>query len=133
MPQIAKGGKWVFGWVIVGRNCDIRIPPEAYREYGFQPGETVIITRGSLRSGGIGLGRVEKLASTPLQSRFIGETRIEAGEQVILPPSVGIFPGERLLVVRGSGLALSFLKHGPICAEALKHPEIEVFISSLEG
>lgn len=133
MPQIAKGGKWVFGWVVVGWNCDIRIPPEAYREYGFQSGETVIIIRGSLRSGGIGIGKVEKLASTPLQSRFIGQSRIEAGEQVTLPATAGIVPGERLLVVRGSGLALSFLKHGPICEEALKHPEIEVFNASLEG
>ena len=42
MPQITKGGKWVFGWVVVGQNRQIVIPPEAYAEYGFQPGEAVI-------------------------------------------------------------------------------------------
>ena len=36
MPQLVKGGKWVFGWIVVGRLKKIRIPPEAYNEYGFQ-------------------------------------------------------------------------------------------------
>jgi hypothetical protein len=127
MPQLAKGGKWVFGWVVVGKNCKISIPPEAYTEYGFREGETVLIIRGSRRSGGIGLGRVEKLIKTPLRSRFIGQTTIDDGWRVTLPPEAGILPGERLLVVRGSGLALSFLQCGPIYDEAIRHPEIEIF------
>jgi hypothetical protein len=44
-----------------------------------------------------------------------------------LPSALGFQPGERLLVVRGSGLALGFVPRGPIYEEALRHTEIEVF------
>jgi len=97
MPQLTKGGKWVFGWGIVGQEGEIRIPPEAYSECGFQPGEPVIFILGSQRSGGFGV------------------------------KTLAIQPGERLLVVRGSGLALGFLQQGPIYEEAQHHPQIEVF------
>ena len=36
MPQLAKGGKWVFGWVLVGPHGEVTIPPEAWDEYGLQ-------------------------------------------------------------------------------------------------
>jgi hypothetical protein len=47
MPQLAKGGKWVFGWVVVGKRRSITIPPDAYREHGFRPGDEVVFLRGS--------------------------------------------------------------------------------------
>lgn len=127
MPQLAKGGKWVFGWVVLGQNYELCIPPEAYSEYGFQPGEVIAFIRGSRRSGGFGLGRRERLALSPIRSRILAEGTMGEQMQVILPKTLGIQPGEHLLVVRGSGLALSFLQQGPICDEALRHPEVEVF------
>jgi hypothetical protein len=127
MPQLAKGGKWVFGWVVVGQQGEVRIPPEAYSEYGFQPGEPVIFIRGSQRSGGFGLGRGEGLALSPIRSRIFESGNMGAQMQVILPKTLAIEPGVRLLVVRGSGLALGFLQQGPIYEEALRHPEIEMF------
>ena len=48
-------------------------------------------------------------------------------ERVAFPNAVGFQPGERVLVVRGSGLALGFIQRGPIYEEALRHPEIEMF------
>jgi len=108
MPQLAKGGKWVFGWCLAGPTCDLQIPPEAYIEYGFQQGEAAIILRGSRRSEGIAIGRLAKLQGSILQSRFVGEITIGTNGRVTLPPEAGIQPGERLLVVRGSGLALGF-------------------------
>lgn len=36
-----------------------------------------------------------------------------------------IEPGDNLLAVRGSGLALGFIVQGPIIEEAKKHPELE--------
>lgn len=128
MPQIAKGGKWVFGWVIAGKNREIRIPSSAYQEYGFQTGEMAILLRGSRRSGGFGIGKMEKLEGTILKSRFFGHTVFKPGEQVILPIEVGIEPGDRLLAVRGSNFALGLLKFGPIVEEAMKHPEVDEFL-----
>ncbi len=127
MPQLAKGGKWIFGWCSVGPARQIRIPPEAYTEYGFKPGENAIILRGSKRSGGISLGRAAVLAGSILQSRCLGQTTMGAEGCFVLPIEIGILPGECLLVVRGSGLALGFLQCGPIYEEALKHPEIKRF------
>jgi hypothetical protein len=127
MPQLAKGGKWVFGWVIVGPGNEEHIPQAAYHEYGFQAGELVVFTRGSRRSGGFGVGKHERLALSPIHSRILEEGSMREGMKVCLPQSLQIQPGEKLLAVRGSGLALFFLQQGPIYAEALRHPEIEGF------
>lgn len=130
MPQLVKGGKWVFGWVIIGPSGEVLIPPAAFTEYGFQPGETILIIRGSQRSGGVGIGRPEKLENSPLQSRYIGQAMISANGWVALPPATSVHSGERLLVVRGSRLALGFLQRGPIYKEALKHLDIETFAAA---
>ena len=39
----------------------------------------------------------------------------------------GIRIGDKLLVIRGSGMALAFAVRGPIVQEANKHPELEIF------
>ena len=128
MPQLAKGGKWVFGWVVVGPGREVCVPPKAYSEYGFRPGDVVFFMKSSRRSGGFGLGKQEILAASPILSRRLAQGIVTSEGLVHLPPEVAIQPGERLLVVRGSGLALGFLQHGPICDEALRHPELETFI-----
>jgi hypothetical protein len=133
MPQLVKGGKWVFGWVIVGPRGQVRIPPAAIAEYGFQVEDIVFLARGSRRSGGFGIGRLEKVAKSPLQARFTVQAKISKDGDVALPPEMGIRPGERLLVVRGSGLALSFVQYGPIFETVLKHPDIETFGGSMEN
>jgi hypothetical protein len=126
MPQLEKGGKWVFGWVVVQPGTKITVPPEAYREYGFQAGEEILFTRGSRRSGGFGIGRAEK-APALLRKRVLAQGWMGRRGQVVLPSEVEAQVGDQLLAVRGSGLALGFLAQGPIYEEALKHPELEVF------
>jgi hypothetical protein len=129
MPQLVKGGKWVFGWVVVGPDREIRIPPEAYAEYGYQAGEEVVFLAGSRTSGGFSIGRPERLAHSkiPLEKRAFARGRIGDGGRVVLPPETGAEPGQRLLAGRGSGLALGFLRYGPIFEEALRHNELQVF------
>ena len=127
MPQLAKGGKWVYGWCVVGLKNEIHIPPDASMAYGFQPGETVRFTRGSRSSGGFGIANPGKLATSRLRGRFIGQARMGAYGCVALPGEVNVQPGERLLVVCGSWLALGFVKRGLIFDEALLHDEIQVF------
>jgi hypothetical protein len=127
MPQLVKGGKWAFGWVRVGPQRGLAIPPEAWVEYGFQPGEEAVFLRGSRTSGGFGLSTPRLLGprGEPWQARILARSRIEAEGWVELPAEVGIGPGTRLLAVRGSGRALGFVARGPIYDEALKHPELE--------
>jgi hypothetical protein len=129
MPQLVKGGKWFFGWIVFGPNGEGPIPPTAFDEYGFGPGERVIFLRGSQRLGGVGVARRETLTlcRVPLFKRAFGESLIDKNRRVIFPTKAGCQKGERLLVVRGSGWALGFLQRGPIYEEAVRHPEIEVF------
>jgi len=54
MPGLVKGGKWVYGWVVIGPEGEITIPPEAWREFGFQAGGEAVFTPGSRRSGRFG-------------------------------------------------------------------------------
>lgn len=106
MPQLVKGGKWVFGWVVVGNQQQITIPPDAFAEYGFQPGETVLFLHGSLRSGGFSVGKLEKLkkSKVPIQQHAFAQGKIKPDGQVELPTEAGTQPGDRLLVVRGSAI-----------------------------
>jgi len=132
MPQLTKGGKWVFGWCVVGEEGAIQIPPEACAEYGFLQGDVVIFLTGSRRSGGVIVGHIEKFAedAAMLLRRSIGRGVIGENKRINIPPRLGIQPGERLLAVRGSGLALSFVRHGPIIEEAVLHTNIVEFATS---
>jgi hypothetical protein len=129
MPQLVKGGKWVFGWVIVGPGRELVIPPAAWDEYQFQVGDEVTFIPGSRRSGGFGLTHARLLAGgpAPLQMRALALSRVDEVGRVVLPSVVGVQPDGRLLAVRGSGRALGFVARGPIYEEALRHPELACF------
>jgi len=128
MPQLVKGGKWVFGWVIVGLQGELAIPPEAWEEYGFQAGEEAAFLPGSRSSGGFGLSTPRLLAPAAgrLQPRILARGHIGESRQIMVPPAVGMRPVSRLLAVRGSGRALGFVARGPIYDEAMQHPELEI-------
>lgn len=155
MPQLVKGGKYTFGWSRVGKKGRIGVPPEALEEYGLQESETLILVPGSQTSGGFGLGTPDSMAESPLGAvadllSKPGESQASAGEVlwhrqkpycwvelrnggVTLPPTAleayGVRPGDTLLVIRGSGLAIAFAVRGPIVEEARNHGELEVFES----
>lgn len=131
MPQLVKGGKWIFGWAVVGEADRLPIPPAAWDEYGFYDGDTAIFVRGSAHSGGFSIS-TPTLWSTTFDSwegnpRVLGLGTLTAPHQAVLPPEVGVETGDRLLVIRGSGIGLGFSAQGRIYAEALNHPEIEIF------
>jgi hypothetical protein len=136
MPQLVKGGKWVYGWAIVGPGNELPIPLQAWQEYGFQAGTEAVLVRGSRHSGGFGVGTAALLerfggARERLGGRIFGRGRFVRARFVregfaSLPPEVDVSSGQRLLVVRGSGRALGFVACGPIYEEALRHPELRV-------
>lgn len=154
MPQLVKGGKYVFGLAEVGKTGRITIPPEAAAEYGFNDGDRVILINGSRRSGGFGVTKTSLLKESPLatlvkavpglaeyrlpenttvetRGHRLGWTTIRPNGCLYLPEETlleyGISPGDKLAVGRGSGLALAFIARGPIHEEAMKHPELEWF------
>jgi hypothetical protein len=132
MPQLVKGGKWAYGWVVVGPKGELIIPPEAWREYKFQAGEETVFTPGSRRSGGFGLSTPKLMAV--ISERFeggefrtLGRGRFDEERKTMVPSEVGVKSGDRLLAVRGSRYGLGFVAQGPIYEEALKHPNLEIF------
>lgn len=135
MPQLVKGAKWCFGWVVVTPMLRLTIPPEAWDEYRFQPGDDALFFPGSRTSGGYGLSTPHLVSefSNNLTGEFSDRSiaRGRFGNGVVqLPPELSLKPGERLLAVRGSGLALGLLTKGLIFAEACKHPDLEIFDES---
>jgi bifunctional DNA-binding transcriptional regulator/antitoxin component of YhaV-PrlF toxin-antitoxin module len=153
MPQIVKGGKYVFGWSRVGTGGEIVVPGEALDEYNFKESQRLILVPGSRTSGGFGLGTVEAFKGSPV-GRLL-ETHPElanhsANEGAVVEASGkafcwvnlcggsitapletlerhGVAAGDKLLVVRGSGLAIGFIVRGPIVGEAERHAELEMF------
>jgi bifunctional DNA-binding transcriptional regulator/antitoxin component of YhaV-PrlF toxin-antitoxin module len=152
MPQLVKGGKYVFGWSRVSESGRIVIPQDAYAEYGYRDGEAVILMSGSRTSGGFSLIRESKFRESPVSIRFRGitaarmsefrdaksmkvgsryvcRTRIR-GRGITLPHETlldfGTAEGSMLLVGRGSGLGPGFIARGPIVEEAKKHDELKI-------
>ena len=154
MPQIVKGGKYLFGWSKVAPQGKIKIPPEAFDEYKLKLDENVIIFSGSKSSGGFGLSSV-RILKTSVMKDFIDKNRalinyeIPEGEiikfknrkfcwlkihddrSILLPEQIlntfGIKKNSSVLSGRGSHLAIAFITKGPIFNEAIKHPEIRIF------
>ncbi len=134
MPRLVKGGKWVYGWVIITEEGRLRLPESAQQHYGFKVGDRVFAIRGSCRSGGFGLTK-QALLTGGMVLKHIAEfivdekgcIQLQAEDQIHL----GLCAPVQLLVVRGSRIALGFVAKGPIYEEALKHQEL-VIVSSEE-
>ena len=132
MPQLVKGGKWAYGWVVVGPSREVAVPPDAWREFGFQAGDEAVFTPGSRGSGGFAVSTPVLMAQVSgrlggAALAVLGRGRFEAGGRVRVPPEVDVRPGDRLLAVRGSRYGLGFVARGRIYEEALRHPELESF------
>ena len=52
MPQLNKGGKFVFGLSMIGNNNEIQIPEQAIREYNITKEGKIIIFTGAKATGG---------------------------------------------------------------------------------
>ncbi len=153
MPQLAKGGKHVFGWAKVDGGGGVVIPPAAVAEYRLGKTGKAVLLSGSVTSGGFSLMKPDSLRKAPFGSVLEEHPELtgsgESADRVstirgrtfcgvdlkkgrfILPPramaAYGVTPGGRLLVIRGSGLGPGFAVRGPIIDEAKRHPELEVF------
>jgi bifunctional DNA-binding transcriptional regulator/antitoxin component of YhaV-PrlF toxin-antitoxin module len=154
MPQLVKGGKFIYGLSKVSPGGSIAIPPQAMQEYGFRRGDDVIIMSGSRTSGGFGLTRRDIIEKSSLahiidtlphlfdnsvaefeivtdKVRSYCRTKIQNDGLIVVPPNVltryGINTGDLLAAGRGSRLSIAFIARGSIMEECLKYPELQVF------
>jgi hypothetical protein len=154
MPHLRKGGKYVFGWSRVGEDGSVTLPDEAYQEYHLDRFERVFLTSGSKTSGGFGITTKSFLEQSPLygvlqantdlanfktlegkavpfKNRSICWVKISASGRIFLPsdtmPVFWIKPGDLLLSIRSSNIAIGLVVRGPLVEVAKNHPELKVF------
>jgi hypothetical protein len=154
MPQITKGGKYVFGWSKIRGNGEFRILDEAVQEYNLETGEKIILASGSKTSGGFSIAKKSAIAQSAISSILtenpkLSNFQIAEGQTiqfksrrycwvsihdnglVVLPPSAleayGIHSGDCLLSIRSSNIAIGFAVKGPLIEKARKCSKIEIF------
>jgi hypothetical protein len=154
MPQLEKGGKYVFGISLIGTDGSFTIPPEALAEYGYQDGDTVFLMNGSCTTGGFGITVKRNIEKSKIKQVFqtapglmdctLPEAEIIRNHgrsfcwTVILPGGIirlpektlavfGAKPGGKLGIFRGSNFAIGCGARGPIWQLAVKHPALPVF------
>jgi len=154
MPQLVKGGKYVFGWSRISPNGKIKIPDEASTEYKLKTNYNLILLNGSKKSGGFSISKPEILKSSSIglllenlpelikfeipegqiieyRNRKFCWTKInEKGYFALSSEALKIYDvkiNDKLVVGRGSYLAIAFIAKGPIFKEAKKHPELILF------
>jgi hypothetical protein len=154
MPQIAKGGKYIFGWSLIGQDGRIQIPLEAQDEYHLVSEDNVILISGSKTTGGFAVTTKTLLQQSELSDVLVShpalaECQIGEGEAMrykgrlyswvglgqggILTLSsttlsaYEVKHGEYLLVIRGSDIAFAMGAKGPLLEKAKRHTEIPVF------
>ncbi len=154
MPQLVKGGKYIFGWSKIRNNGHVKIPSEAFQEYQIFNDKNLILISGSKSSGGFGLSSARLMKDSALASifdefpllktfqcaegkmfqmggRFFCWLKLLGNEVFRLNKNLLDFfaleVGYNLLIGRGSGYALGFLTKGLIYQEALKHNDIPQF------
>lgn len=67
MPQLSKGGKFVFGLSVVNEDLTIHIPPQALSEYDAARDGKVIIFTGSKITGGFCVTTYSLLSNSKLR------------------------------------------------------------------
>jgi hypothetical protein len=153
MPQLVKGGKYIFGWAEVGPQGEVPIPSEAWSEYDLTASQPAFLIAGSRTSGGFSLVKPAMLQASPIDGVLARQPALAQFEtpegqalqdgartyawvtlqngHVTIPVETlahfGVKPGDHLLVIGGSGLGVSFIVRGPVVAEAKRHATIAVF------
>ncbi len=153
MPQLNKGGKFVFGFSVVKEDLTIRIPPQALSEYDAVRKKKIIIFTGSKITGGFCVTTYPLLSGSKLchilqECPVLRDCQLSEGEFVQykghkyawlgidqegvikLPQStlevLDLQSGMELLSVRSSNIAFTMGAKGPLLEKARSfHGNIE--------
>lgn len=137
MPQLNKGGKFVFGLSELHGDLSVVIPPQAFTEYHVEADDSLIIFTGSKSSGGFCVTSKRMLGQSELgkilaDNPDLCEAESEwtaykgrkyraikrSGNRLSLTEAdlqmLGIAKGDVLMCVRSSDIAFTFMHHGPL-------------------
>ncbi|MBQ9299731.1 MAG: hypothetical protein IJ214_04395 [Clostridia bacterium] len=145
MPQMNKGGKFIFGKSLIKEDGTIQIPPQAIEEYSITDDKKVYLFTGSKITGGFcvtrkGLLQPSKLGhiltdNPSLQDYVLGRgefikykgrsycwTDISKTGKIVLTQEMMKFlkiePGTQLLSIRSSDIAFTMGAKGPLLEKA---------------
>ena len=155
MPQMNKGGKFIFGKSAIRDNGTIQIPTQAIEEYGITIEKKVYLFTGSKVTGGFCVTRKGLLAPSKLghiltENTGLQDYVLQAGEflqykgrsycwvdisetgQIALTSAMMDFlqiqPGMQLLAIRSSDIAFTMGAKGPLLERAKNYEgEIPMF------
>ncbi len=144
MPQITKGGKYIFGWSKISKNGELTFPRMAVEEYKLKEEQYVYIVSGSKQTGGFCV-MIETLLShstlknilknnPSLSERYLGEGELivykgrkygwlSLNEDTVhlsdnLMKILDIKTGDKLLAIRSSNIAFTMGKKGELIDRA---------------
>ena len=155
MPQITKGGKYIFGWSVIKDDLSIQFPVKAIKEYSITSEGKVFIISGSKQTGGFVVSKKEllyhsKIGNILTDTPFLCDYKTEEGEFVKykgrLYSWISIFDngkiqlnqsmletldlevGQKLLSIRSSDIAFCMGAKGQLVERAENYQcEIEIF------
>lgn len=154
MPQMNKGGKFIFGKSIVRNDGVLQFPEQAIREYDITAEGKVYLFTGSKSTGGFCVTRKGLLAPSKLghilsdtpalreytakpgsfiryKGRFYAWTTISDDGKIVLTDDMMTFlkiePEMKLLSIRSSGIAFTMGAYGRLVEESMKH-EKEILV-----
>lgn len=145
MPQLNKGGKFVFGLSVIKPDLTIRIPPQTLLEYDALRDGKIIIFTGSKITGGFCVTTYSLLSDSklshlleecpalkdcqisegelvPYKGRKYAWLHIDKSGVIRLPQStleaLGLQRGMELLSIRSSNIAFTMGAKGPLLEKA---------------
>lgn len=149
MPQVTKGGKYIFGWSAIGGDLGVTLPPQAVGEYDMAREGRVYLLTGSPQTGGFVVTRRGLLlrshvgnvlwdrpelneyagppgAFQPVKGRQWCWLPVE-GEGVLrltmeMLRVLDLAPGQRLLAIRASDIAFCMGAKGQLIDRAAAYP-----------
>ncbi len=148
MPQMNKGGKFIFGKSIIRNDGSIQIPEQAIQEYSITSEGKVYLFTGSKSTGGFCVTRKGLLEPSKLghilydnpglmdysapQGEFIkykgrsyAWVEISSDGKIVLTEEMVSFLklsiGMKLLSIRSSDIAFTMGAHGRLMDESMKH------------
>ena len=152
MPQMNKGGKFIFGKSLIREDGVLQFPEQAIQEYDITAEGRIYLITGSKKTGGFCVTRKGLLALSKLghilselndysvkQGEFIkykgrsySWVEISDDGKIVLTDEMLSFlkikSGMKLLSVRSSDIAFTMGAYGTLIEESMKHEdEISVF------
>jgi hypothetical protein len=144
MPQLNKGGKFVFGWSLITPERTVNIPQQAYDEYNLKSSDKVILISGSKRTGGFCVSSRIMIKQSDINGLFeqypsLSDFKTNEGEFVKykgrfycwvnlnnntitlsqeMLKTLDLKVGDKLLSIRGSDIAFVMGVKGPLIERA---------------